>query len=94
VDRAFGHDLGLRGHGQVDGFARHHFHVAVHDGADHLHLAHVHVQAGEISCDLVGRRHAEDEGDRHLVRAMARYIHDDVGMRRDELMRPRRGPTA
>ena len=86
IDIAFDHDLGLGRNGQVDRLAWHHLDIAVHDGADHLHLApHVHVQAGEIGHDLVGRRHAEDEGDRHLVFAhRAVLVHDDVRMRRDE----------
>ena len=39
IDGALDDDLGVGGHGQIDGLARHHLDIDVHDGADHFHLA-------------------------------------------------------
>ena len=89
-DAAFDHDLGLGRHGEIERLARHHLDIAVHDGADHLHLApRIHVKTGEVGHDLVGRRDAEDERDRHVFRAhLAVFAHDDVRVRRDEADEP------
>src|SRR5438067_1031050 len=46
LDHAFNHDLRLRRDIQLYCLARHHLDVAVHNGADHFHLApHIHMQA-------------------------------------------------
>ena len=43
-------------HRQIQRFARRHLDIPVDDGAGHFHLApQIHVQAGEVAHDLVGR---------------------------------------